>query len=151
MRFRTSFRSFSTGTPLRKPQKLKAATLVLGTATLGTAAYCYSDEERRHYPAAFLRSVRSVTTTTSILSDYAWTLKFRSHFLEYKDDTEYKAAKSACHSRSAQKLLDLCLSNGYVMYIGCLSMNPFTGEYISNWVNTFQPLSTCCPRNTLKQ
>ncbi len=57
---------------------------------------------------ASTRSIRTGSTVLSIMMDYSMTFrKIASLPLD-----EELTNKSACHERSAKKLLDLCLKNG---------------------------------------
>jgi hypothetical protein len=109
--FTRVFSSAASKTP-KKSRFARRSAFLLGSGSMGAAAFLYldsSDTPLQHYATAVARSTRTVTTTTSILVDYLWTLNLGN---KDKDEAEYKTCKSACHKRSAVKLLELCKANG---------------------------------------
>ncbi|KAJ3089989.1 hypothetical protein HK102_004976 [Quaeritorhiza haematococci] len=123
-----------------------------GTLTAGTLGFLYLCDPKGfdHNVIAVGRSYRAGVAAVSIVADYVWSLR-KSQQADVVGEEEYKRIKSACHSRSAQRLLDLCKSNGGI-YIK-LGQHISALQYLlpEEYTETLKVLQDRCPPTPLDQ
>jgi aarF domain-containing kinase len=140
---RTNARQFTTPPPPRR-RPLSKTILGVGLCASGAGLY-YARDDVHHAWIATVRSARTTLAVFRIALDYQLTCSHLS-----KSDPTYAAILSAWNKRSAERVLELCRTNGGIYIKLGQHLSAMTYILPPEWTETLEPLQARCPPTSLE-